>query len=192
MPLFDAGSVVEPIHVRLMPYAEFDADIREPSDKQLGDFLAAINKLQGSGGLAAMGIDGGVIDTADPEAFEEQYLDITVPTAADRKVLGLSARDRVARIRGVSVSHDPDADPEAMLKAVDDLEPDKFVEVMTDLADMHSKLCSGKPSRAQILAVPIRRRFALYAYLQGEVMSPEAVPAAGGPQQNGLRLAAGQ
>ena len=147
MPLFDAGSVVEPIHVRLMPYAEFDADIREPSDKQLGDFLAAIKKLQGSGGLAAMGIDGGTVDTADPEA---------------------------------------------MLKAVDDLEPDKFVEVMTDLADMHSKLCSGKPSRAQILAVPIRRRFALYAYLQGEVMSPEAAPAGGGPQLTVLPRAAGQ
>jgi DNA-binding GntR family transcriptional regulator len=40
------------------------------------------------------------------DAFEEQYLDITVPTAADRKLLRLTARDRVARIRGVSFSHD--------------------------------------------------------------------------------------
>jgi DNA-binding GntR family transcriptional regulator len=40
------------------------------------------------------------------DAFEEQYLDITVPTAADRKLLRLGARDRVARIRGVSFSHD--------------------------------------------------------------------------------------
>jgi GntR family transcriptional regulator len=40
------------------------------------------------------------------DAFEEQYLDITVPAPADRKVLRLTARDRVARIRGVSFSHD--------------------------------------------------------------------------------------
>jgi DNA-binding GntR family transcriptional regulator len=40
------------------------------------------------------------------DAFEEQYLDVTVPTASDRKILKLSARDRVARIRGVSFSHD--------------------------------------------------------------------------------------
>jgi DNA-binding GntR family transcriptional regulator len=40
------------------------------------------------------------------DAFEEQCLDITVPTAADRKVLRLSARERVARIRGVSFTAD--------------------------------------------------------------------------------------
>ena len=147
MPQFDASSIVEPIHVRLMPYADFDDDIREPSDKQLGEFLSALQKLMGSGGLAAMGITGGVIDTSDPEA---------------------------------------------MMAAVQDLEPDKFVEVMTGLADMHSKLCSGRPTRAQILAVPVRRRFALFAYLQGEVMSPEPAPAAGGPQLTVLPRAAGQ
>lgn len=147
MPLFDAGSVVEPIHVRLMPFAEFDADIREPSDKQLGEFLAGIRTLMGGGALAAMGLDGAEIDTRDPDA---------------------------------------------MMTALDALEPGKFVEVMTELAELHSKLCSGKPSRSQILSVPIRRRMALYAYLQGEVMSPEPVPAAGGQPQNGLRLAAGQ
>ena len=78
-----------------------------------------------------------------------------------------------------------------MLKAIDELEPEKFVEVMTELADMHAKLCSGKPSRAQILAVPIRRRLALFAYLQGEVMSPELVPAGGGQQLTVLPRAAG-
>jgi hypothetical protein len=146
MPSFDAGSIVEPIHVRLIPYAQFDEDVREPSDKQLGEFLSALKKLMGSGALAAIGIEGGLIDTTDPDA---------------------------------------------MLKAVNDLEPAKFVEVMTDLADMHSKLCSGKPSKAQILAVPIRRRFALFAYLQGEVMSPEPAPADGGPQLVTLPRAAG-
>ena len=66
MPSFDAGSVVEPIHLRLLPYAEFDADVREPSDKQLGEFLAGLKRLM-RGGLASMGISGEV-DTRDPEA----------------------------------------------------------------------------------------------------------------------------
>jgi len=147
MPSFDAAAIVEPIHVKLMPYAQFDEDVQEPSDKQLGAFLSALKKLQGSGGLAAIGIEGGLIDITDQGA---------------------------------------------VMKAIDELEPDKFVEVMTELADMHSKLCSGKPSRAQILAVPIRRRLALFAYLQGEVMSPEIEPAAGGPQLTVLPRAAGQ
>jgi DNA-binding GntR family transcriptional regulator len=38
------------------------------------------------------------------DAFEEQYLDVTVPSESDRKLLELSSRDRVARIRGVSFS----------------------------------------------------------------------------------------
>ena len=135
MPSFDAAAIVEPIHVKLMPYAQFDEDVQEPSDKQLGAFLSALKKMQAGGGLAAMGIEGGFIDITDADA---------------------------------------------VMKAIDELEPDKFVEVMRDLADMHSKLCSGKPSVAQILAVPVRRRFALFAYLQGEVLSPEAVPAGGG------------
>ena len=40
------------------------------------------------------------------DAYEEQYLDVTIPSASDRKLLGLSARDRVVRIRGVSFSND--------------------------------------------------------------------------------------
>jgi hypothetical protein len=145
MPSFDAGSVVEPIHLKLLPYAEFDADVREPSDKQLGEFLAGLKRLMRTG-LASMGLEGGV-DTRDPEAT---------------------------------------------IRALDELEPEKFVEVMSELADLHSKLCSGKPTKAQILAVPVPRRMLLFAFLQGEVMSPEPVPAGGGPQLHSLPRAAGQ
>jgi hypothetical protein len=145
MPSFDAGSVVEPIHLRLLPYADFDADVREPSDKQLGEFLAGLKRLM-RGGMASMGVTGEV-DTRDPEAT---------------------------------------------IRALDELEPEKFVEVMSELADLHSKLCSGKPTKAQILAVPVPRRMLLFAFLQGEVMSPEPVPADGGPQLHSLPRAAGQ
>jgi DNA-binding GntR family transcriptional regulator len=40
------------------------------------------------------------------DVYEEQYLDVTLPGATDRKLLGLSPRDRVVRIRGVSYSND--------------------------------------------------------------------------------------
>jgi len=38
------------------------------------------------------------------DVFEEQYLDVTVPSDAERRLLELSSRDRVARIRGISFS----------------------------------------------------------------------------------------
>lgn len=40
---FDAGSVVEPLHCKLKPYADFDADIPEPSTIQVQEFVNARN-----------------------------------------------------------------------------------------------------------------------------------------------------
>jgi hypothetical protein len=82
-------------------------------------------------------------------------------------------------------------DPAQMMKALDELEPDKFVEVQDGMAALHAALCGeetdpegtvtrpGKPSKAQILQVPMRRRNLFYQWLQTEVMSPEAAPGGG-------------
>lgn len=40
------------------------------------------------------------------DSFEEQHLEVVKPTTADRKLLGLTTRDQVVRIRGVSFSVD--------------------------------------------------------------------------------------
>ena len=85
-------------------------------------------------------------------------------------------------------------DPAQMMGALDDLEPDKFVEVMDGMAGLHAALCReetdadgnvtkpGKPSKEQILAIPMRRRQMFYQWLQTEVMSPEAVTPGGNGQ----------
>lgn len=82
-------------------------------------------------------------------------------------------------------------DPAQMMGALDDLEPDKFVEVMDGMAGLHADLCSGKPSKEQILAIPMRRRQMFYQWLQTEVMSPEAVTPGGNGQVLNLPRAAG-
>ncbi len=40
------------------------------------------------------------------DSYEEQHLEVVKPTTADRKLLGLTTRDQVVRIRGVSFSVD--------------------------------------------------------------------------------------
>lgn len=82
-------------------------------------------------------------------------------------------------------------DPAQMMGALDDLEPGKFVEVMDGMAGLHADLCSGKPSKEQILAIPMRRRQMFYQWLQTEVMSPEAVTPGGNGQVLNLPRAAG-
>jgi hypothetical protein len=82
-------------------------------------------------------------------------------------------------------------DPGQMMKALDELEPDKFVEVQGGMAQLHSDLCSGRPSKEQILQVPMRRRNLFYQWLQQEVMSPEAATPAGNGQVRILPRAAG-
>lgn len=73
-------------------------------------------------------------------------------------------------------------DPEQMMRALDDLEPDKFVEVQETMAALHAGLCSDCPSKEQLLKVPMRRRMALFNWLQGEVLNPEAAPGGGNAQ----------
>ena len=82
---------------------------------------------------------------------------------------------------GTSEGIDP-SDVDQTLKALDSLEPEKFVEFAERMADLHADLCSGTPSKTQLLAVPLRRRMLLFNWLQGEVLNPEAASGAGNGQ----------
>jgi hypothetical protein len=135
MPQFDASSIVEPLQCKLRPYADFDDVIPEPSDQQVGVFLAGLKKVM---------------------------------TEANEKLGG--AKD-------VDVT-----DREQVMAAIEELEPDDFVQVADEMAAIHAALCSGRPSKAEILSVPLRRRNAFYNWLQGEVLNPEAAPGAGNGQ----------
>lgn len=69
--------------------------------------------------------------------------------------------------------------PMMMLAALDELKPEQLAIVFADMAEVYSKLCSGKPTTKQILGLPLRVRALFFQWLSQEVMSPEAVPAAG-------------
>lgn len=70
-------------------------------------------------------------------------------------------------------------DPVAMLAAMDGLEPDIIKKALGQMSQVYAELCSGKPSAAEIQALPLRIRSKFFEWLAGEVMSPEAVPGAG-------------
>lgn len=74
---------------------------------------------------------------------------------------------------------DKDADLNDLFGAVDDLDPEVVIHFHQNMAGLFSQLCSGDPSKDDILAVPIRIRVMFYAWLQREVMSPEAAPGGG-------------
>jgi hypothetical protein len=80
------------------------------------------------------------------------------------------------------------ADPDQAAEVLDSLDPGDFTRVTGEMAALHAALCSGTPTKAQILAVPLRRRLLFYNWLQGEVMSPE-VAAPGGNGQGRPRRA---
>ena len=74
------------------------------------------------------------------------------------------------------------ADPSSVMEALDDLDPEDVVSLMGKMAGLYADLCSGDPSKAQIMALPMRVRQQFYVWLQSEVMSPEAGPGAGRAQ----------
>lgn len=135
MPQFDASGVVEGLECRLLPYADFDGVIPEPSDKQVGEYLAAL-----------------------------------------QKALAESREKREAR-GDVDTS-----DPEAVARALEELDPEDFARTAGKMAAIYSALCSGTPSAEQILALPRRPRLVFYNWLQNEVLNPEAATPAGNAQ----------
>lgn len=78
-------------------------------------------------------------------------------------------------------------DPAELLAAVDDLDPQVVLTVHQELAGIYAALCSGNPSEEVLLKLPLRIRVLFYQWLQGEVMSPEAVPGGGSAQATTLR-----
>jgi hypothetical protein len=72
-----------------------------------------------------------------------------------------------------------DVDISELFMAVDDLDPQVVIKFHDDMAGVFAKLCSGEPSKQNILDLPIRMRVMFYAWLQREVMSPEAAPGGG-------------
>jgi hypothetical protein len=137
---FDAGTAVEPYHIKLKPFTDFDEDLKEPSDKQIAQLLKDVQVIMADLRKSALtGVD------LDMENLDE-------------------------------------ADPAQMLKAMEALQaidPEVFVHMQESMAGAYSALCSGRPTKAQLLKLPLRHRMMFYGDLQSEVISPEAGSAAG-------------
>lgn len=83
---------------------------------------------------------------------------------------------------------DPSA--EQMLEALSNVTGRQFVKLMADVAGLFAKLCSQQPSKAQLLALPMRYRVHFYAWINDEVVNPEAGTGAGTAAVKTLRSAA--
>jgi len=148
---FDAGSVVEPLTWNFAslkdpagkPYVDKSGVVREPTDRQLADYLAGIKKLI--------------------KEFRGKLPDDLMTGTAT---------------------------PAELTSAVDDLDPETVTQFHAGLAAVVADLCSGTPSKDDLLGLPIRIRSVFYTWLQQEVMAPEAAPGGGNAQVRNLRSAA--
>jgi hypothetical protein len=90
----------------------------------------------------------------------------------DYKALTKEVRDQIPQ--------DIDAsDPAAIMDAMGELDVEVMVSMNQKMAEVMADLCSGFPSREQILALPPRHRNIFYVWLQEQVMSPEAATGGG-------------
>jgi hypothetical protein len=85
-----------------------------------------------------------------------------------------------AELQGVVATDlGPDATPDQMLEALSSVSGDNFVKAMADTAGLFAELCGSKPSKEQLLALPLRVRAHFYGWVQAEVVNPEVGPDAG-------------
>lgn len=78
----------------------------------------------------------------------------------------------------------------AVLDAATELDAEIIVRLNAEVAALVAGLCSGDPSKDDILGLPPRIRGMFCAWVQKEVMSPEAVPGGGKAQVKNLRSVA--
>jgi|SRR5215469_2963438 len=101
----------------------------------------------------------------------------TVPEPSDKKIGqfldGLKKLYEDAQKSGLAVEGD-DLSPSQMVEALNSLTGEAFEKFMADTAALFAQLCSDRPSTEQLLGLPLRVRAHFYAWLQTEVINPEA------------------
>lgn len=92
---------------------------------------------------------------------------------AGMKALTLEMRDEIPQLK--------DTDPEDidLLGAMESLDPEMTIHMASKLSVVYEALCSGKPSKEDLLRLPPRIRNVFYAWLQKQVMDPEVKTGAG-------------
>lgn len=98
---------------------------------------------------------------------------------SDMKKITSDAAGLVKAAEKLDSGDGEEPDPLAVLAALDDLDGDAYVEMMAEIAMAFSRLCQGRPSTEQLLALPLRARQLFFAWLTKEVVRPEAESADG-------------
>ena len=80
---------------------------------------------------------------------------------------------------GLDIDVTADMTSAQMLEELAGVTGEAYVEFMASLAVLFADLCSGQPSQENLLALPLRVRVKFYAWVQQEVVSPEAGTGAG-------------
>lgn len=155
-----------------------------------------LNYLEQKGTERMAGFDAGsVVDPLDYkfEAFVPGC-NGTIREPSDRQIA-----DYLAGIKGLVKEYQDKLPPSlisggtdaaSLAVAVEDLDPEIVVSFHDAIAGLFAELCSGQPSKADILGLPPRTRAMFYQWLQQEVMSPEAAAGGGNAQARTLRSVA--
>lgn len=105
----------------------------------------------------------------------------TIPEPSD-KVIGDfldGLKNLYAKTQETLPNLPEDASTEQMLEALSTVTGKQFVDLMAEVAGLFAKLCGNQPSKAQLLALPMRYRVHFYAWVNAEVVNPEAGTGAG-------------
>jgi hypothetical protein len=100
-------------------------------------------------------------------------------TAIGRFLDDLKKLYETAQREGLAGEDIDAASPADMLEALSSITGDKFVAFMADTAQIFAELCSQQPTKEQLLLLPMRMRVKFFAWVQAEVVNPEAGAGAG-------------
>jgi len=110
---------------------------------------------------------------------------IKEPTSLQVQAYVNATRAEMVRLRReTGVVDEEDAD--AVLAALEKMDPARTVEAQKRSAEILSALCSGHPTGGQLMKLPHRVMHAFSEWLAKEVLDPEVVTGAGRPRLTSL------
>jgi hypothetical protein len=135
----------------------------------------------------------GVVERLDYDFRPYVNASGTIPEPTDKRIeLFLKGiKQLYTDAKAATPAIEADASPAGLINALDMLDPEATVKVMTGMSEVYAELCGGTPTVDEINQLPMRVRTVFFAWLQGEVMAPEAVTPGGNGQVRALPTARG-
>lgn len=136
---------------------------------------------------------GAVVEALEFTFKPHADLEGTVPEPNDRQIAAFqkAMKDEIIKAaRELGVTGDISIGEFMAALEKTDQTVEEVIEVNRRAAKIFADLCSGHPSQAQLMKVPPRARLAFFRWLQGEVLSPEALTGAGNVRELRPRSAA--